>query len=173
MLVGISHSTTIAFVCVSVNVQIPIYNAHLPCQKDCDSPFDRRLMNACNVLSLCTSSMFCVANCYANICDTIVVFQPGIILIFSIEMQPIYLISRQEVSMNLDCSLQAIEVRHGRSAGLTETPLCVTLALCRLSSHDCVAVVCFALGPTSWHQSCFTLIYYVTGVWFPRRPSVC
>ena len=51
-------------------------------------------------------------------------FQPSIILIFSIDMQPIYPISKQEVSMNLDCNFQPIDSWHWRSAGLTETPMC-------------------------------------------------
>ena len=54
----------------------------------------------------------------------IVTFQPNIILIFSIDIQPIYPISKQEVSMNLDCNFQAIDSRHGRCAGLTETAMC-------------------------------------------------
>ena len=45
-----------------------------------------------------------------------------------------------------------------------------------VSTLDCVVVVCFALAARAdnvdtWHKSCFTLIYYITGVWFPRRPS--
>ena len=52
----------------------------------------------------------------------IMTFQPNIILIFSIEMQPFYPISKQEVSMNLDCNFQAIDSRHGQCAGLTEVP---------------------------------------------------
>ena len=39
-------------------------------------------------------------------------------------MHPIYPISKQAVSMNLDCNFQAIDSRHGRCAGLTETPMC-------------------------------------------------
>ena len=50
-------------------------------------------------------------------------FQPSIILIFSNEMQPIYPISKEEVTMNLDCNLQAIDLRHDRSTGLNETPM--------------------------------------------------
>ena len=50
--------------------------------------------------------------------QSIMPFQPSIILIFSNEMQPIYQISKHEVSMNLDCSLQAIDLKHGRSAVL-------------------------------------------------------
>ena len=99
-------------------------------------------------------------------------FQPSIILTFSNEMQPIYQICKQEVSMNLDCSLQTIDLRQGRCAGLTDTLMCVTLALYRPLARDCIAVVCFALALTSWHQSCFTLIYYITDVWVPRSPSV-
>ena len=49
-------------------------------------------------------------------------FQRSIILIFSTEMQPIYPISKQEVSMNLDCNFQANDSRHGRCAGVTEAP---------------------------------------------------
>ena len=41
------------------------------------------------------------------------------VLIFSTEMQPIYPIYKQEVSMNLDCNFQAIDSRHGRCAGPT------------------------------------------------------
>ena len=52
----------------------------------------------------------------------IITFQRSIILIFSTEMQPIYPISKQEVSMNLDCNFQANDSRHGRCAGLTEAP---------------------------------------------------
>ena len=44
----------------------------------------------------------------------IMTFQPSIILIFSIEMQPIYPISKQEVSMNLNCNFQAIDSRRCR-----------------------------------------------------------
>ena len=36
-------------------------------------------------------------------------------------MQPIYPISKEELSMNLDCNWQAIELRHDRNASLTET----------------------------------------------------
>ena len=54
----------------------------------------------------------------------IMTFQPNIIQIFSIEMQPTDPISKQEVSMNLDCKFQAIDSWHWRSAGLTETPMC-------------------------------------------------
>ena len=43
----------------------------------------------------------------------IMTFQPSIILIFSNEIQPIYPISKQEVSMNFDCNFQAIDSRHG------------------------------------------------------------
>ena len=86
------------------------------------------------------------------------------VLIFSNELQPIYQISKQEVSMNLDCSLQAIDLRHGRSVGLTETLMCVTLY--RPAIRDCVADVCFALALTSWHQSC-----YITGVRFRHVPT--
>ena len=89
-------------------------------------------------------------------------FQPSII----------FLIFKQELSINRDCSLQYIHLIHGRTAGLNETPMCVTMALYRPSTRDCVAVVCFARGPKSWHQSWFTLIYYITGAWFTRRPSV-
>ena len=35
-------------------------------------------------------------------------------------MQPIYPISKQEVSMNLDCNFPANDSRHGRCAGPTE-----------------------------------------------------
>ena len=48
----------------------------------------------------------------------------------------------------------------------------VSIALYRRSARGCVVFVCFALALTSWHQLCFTLIYYVTGAWFPRRPNV-
>ena len=40
-------------------------------------------------------------------------FQPSIILNFSNEIQPIYRISKQKVSMNLDCNFQATDSRHG------------------------------------------------------------
>ena len=50
----------------------------------------------------------------------IMTFQPNIILIFSIEMQPIYPISKQEVSLNLDCNFQAIDSQHCRCAGLAD-----------------------------------------------------
>ena len=53
----------------------------------------------------------------------IMTFQSNIILIFSNEMQPIYPISKQEVSMNLDCNFQAIDSQDGRCAGLTETQM--------------------------------------------------
>ena len=80
-------------------------------------------------------------------------------LICSNELQPIYQISKQEVSMNLDCSLQAIDLSHGRNRNL-----CVTIALYRPSTRDCIAVVSFARGPTSRHQSCLTVMYYITGM---------
>ena len=42
----------------------------------------------------------------------IITFQRSIILIFSTEMQPIYPISKQEVSMNFDCNFQANDLLH-------------------------------------------------------------
>ena len=42
-------------------------------------------------------------------------FQPTIILFFSTELQPIYLISKQEESVNQNCNLQAINFEAGRS----------------------------------------------------------
>ena len=71
----------------------------------------------------------------------IMIFQPNIILIFSIEMQPIYPISKQEVSMNRDCNFQAIDSRHCRCAGLTETPMCESRTgsrEMRLTDHWCL-----------------------------------
>ena len=54
----------------------------------------------------------------------IMTFKSSVILNFSIEMQPIYPISKQEVSMNLDCNFEAIDSWRGRSAGLTQKHRC-------------------------------------------------
>ena len=97
-------------------------------------------MNAYNMLSLCNSSMFCMANIDDTMHHAISAY--SIILIYSNEMQPVYKTSKQEVSMNLDCSLQAIDLRHGRNRNL-----CITMALYRPSTCDCVAVVCFCMWP--------------------------